>query len=153
MLSSDECVTFLELPFGAVLGTSWEMAYETKYPLANLNVGDNNLTGSVPIRLAADVVLDIPIVKYLQELWLQGNPWDGPCAALCEVNVVPEGDMDDAKRATMQEWGQKCRAFGADPRLKRTAATFHLCSGGAARQGPQGDCTGPTWLRIFHTCQ
>lgn len=66
--------------------------------LETLNVGDNLLTGPVERRF----------LEYFTELWLQGNPWDGPCAALCGVNVG-DGDLDSVKRATLKTWTEKCR--------------------------------------------
>lgn len=93
------------------------MAYKADYPLGTVNIGNNLLSGPVPILIfkpGYSYSNNYNVVDYLTELWLQGNPWDGPCAALCEVNTVPPGQMDKTKFTTAREWTWKCRALGVD---------------------------------------
>lgn len=87
---------------GQVPGEIWKLAgsyREGNDALETLRVGNNLLTGPIYRYL-------YEYLEYFTELWLQGNPWDGPCAALCGVNV---GDLDSVKRATAKTWTEKCR--------------------------------------------
>lgn len=73
------------------------------YSLSVLNLGDNLLTETLPDAIGSH----LPFTpEHFTELWIQGNPWNGPCAALCGHT---SGTLGITKRATMKQWVEKCR--------------------------------------------
>lgn len=89
------------------------------FRLSVLNVGNNKLSGPVPLEYEGPRsefffnltgVGSLKIVSYtlseiFSDLWLLGNDWDGgPCAGFC----VNTGPLDEAKRELSGVWAKKC---------------------------------------------
>eukprot|EP00729_Bicosta_minor_P030429 gene30429-32374_t len=92
---------------GSVPTHLFDMGFYANSPLASLNLGDNLLSGPVPIHYRNDNYGNYKLTDHFSELWLLGNNWDGgPCVALC--GGINAGSLDDAKRASTKIWAQKC---------------------------------------------
>ena len=90
---------------GSVPPFLFELAIYSDAPFSSLNLGENQLSGDLPIKHTMQGKT-YKLANKFAELWLLGNNWEGgPCAALCGANA---GKLDDVKRTTSKDYATKC---------------------------------------------
>eukprot|EP00729_Bicosta_minor_P010500 gene10500-16350_t len=90
---------------GSVPPFLFELAIYSDAPFSSLNLGENQLSGDLPIKHTMQGKT-YKLANKFAELWLLGNNWEGgPCAALCGANT---GKLDDVKRTTSKDYATKC---------------------------------------------